>query len=679
MAMKKLFPSVKRHPLHKGLAFFFFLALSLSSPPSLNAETVGLQELLDNAESATGSEQLLELIEDLKKNRIPINKADADELRQLPWLTVADAEAILNYRRNKGQILSRQELEPIIGKFKSSCIDPYLSYEKLQSSSEKKLSEPLDMTLYSRFFSEIPKRKGIIKGTYGGENYKLYDRFQLSTHHVNVSLLQEKDIGEPDIADFKSWSINFCDLGVIKSAVVGNYKLNVAQGLLIGQSRFFSKGSDPTGSVRLSSKLLSPYTSSGETGFLQGAATTLKLDPFEITTFYSANHVDGIINKAGVITSFDQSGYHRTKLQISRKDNLVEKLYGASLLYHYQSGDLSGKTGGTVLSYRYPAPFDELQPDVVSSTISSSTLYSVQTDLTLGHASLFAEASLSRQPKDASWVAGAEFEPFQGINTVAAFRCYGEQYYSPFAGAFAERGDGASNEKGLYLGLNARISDHLSFGAYHDRFTFPVLDPTHSNYSSDGNDSRLSFTWRQSPSFTWALQLQHKYKEEQSNQGSSSRPIWRALPKITDRCRLDCDINLSTRIHLRSRGEVKKVVKQYLVADKLFNGWLIYQQAGYNTGQLSLKGRFTCFNTEDYDAAIYAYEDDLPLISSIGMYDGRGKSLFLLAIWQVMKQMKLAARYETTRYSDRKVYSSGNDERATSSPASYTLGCLLSF
>ncbi len=677
--MKQLFTPVKRHLLQKVMAFFFLLILYLSCSPPLNAETDGLQELLENAESETGSEQLLELIEDLKKNRIPLNKADADELRQLPWLTVADAEAILNYRRNKGPILSRQELEPIIGKYKASCIDPYLQYEKQQSFSGKQLSKPLDLTLYSRFFSEIPRRHGIINGTYGGENYKLYNRLQLSTPHVKLSLLEEKDIGEPDIADFSSVSINFCDLGVIQSAVLGNYKLNVAQGLLIGQSRFYSKGSDPTGTLRLPSILLSPYTSSGETGFLQGAATTLKLDPFEITTFYSANHVDGIINKYGVITSFDQSGYHRAQYQISRKDNLVEKLYGASLLYHYQSGDLSGKTGGTVLSYRYPVPLDELEPDVIPSTISSSTLYSVQTDLTLGHASLFAEAALSSQPKDASWVAGVEFEPLQGLNTVAAFRCYGEHYYSPFAGAFAERGDGASNEKGLYLGLNARISDRLSLGAYHDRFTFPSLD-THCQYPSDGNDSRLSFTWRQSPTFTWSLQLQHKYKEEQSNQGSSSHPIWTPLPKISDRCRLDCDINLSTRIHLRSRGEVKKVVKQYLAADRLFNGWLIYQQAGYNTGQLSVKGRLTCFNTEDYDAAIYAYEDDLPLTSSLGVYDGRGKSFFLLATWQVMKQMKLAARYETTWYSDRTVSGSNvNDQRATSSPASYTLGCLLTF
>ncbi|MEI7748062.1 MAG: helix-hairpin-helix domain-containing protein, partial [Chlorobiaceae bacterium] len=96
-------------------------------------------------------------------------------------------------------------------------------------------------------------------------------------------------------------------------------------------------------------------------------------------------------------------------------------------------------------------------------------------------------------------------------------------------------------------------------------------------------------------------------------------------------------------------------------------------------GNYGLKGRVTFFDTNDYDAAIYAYEDDLPLTSSLGVYDGRGRSMFLVATWQAMKKMKLGARYEKTWYSDRVVCGSGNDERATSAPGSFHLGCFLSF
>ena len=161
--------------------------------------------------------------------------------------------------------------------------------------------------------------------------------------------------------------------------------------------------------------------------------------------------------------------------------------------------------------------------------------------------------------------------------------------------------------------------------------------------------------------------------------GTSSHPLWVALPQLTDRCRLDCDVTLSGKVQLRSRGEVKKVVKVYRAGDQQFYGWLASQQAGYSSGKFSLKGRVTVFNTEDYDAALYAYEDDLPLTSSLGMYNGRGKSLFVVAAWQAMPQMKLGARYEVTWYSDREVYSSGDDLRATRAPGSFHLGCLLQF
>jgi len=75
---------------------------------------------------------------------------------------------------------------------------------------------------------------------------------------------------KPDVDDFTSFSLNAYDFGVLKSAVVGNYTLNFGEGLLMGQNRYFSKGSDPAGSVRLSSRRLKPYSSSGSTGFCKG-------------------------------------------------------------------------------------------------------------------------------------------------------------------------------------------------------------------------------------------------------------------------------------------------------------------------------------------------------------------------------------------------------------------------
>jgi len=682
MAMSHILFLFKRHDLSLFMTFCFFMVSSFFSCVSRaeNSEEESIQALLDHAESSASIERLIELTEELKKNKIPLNEAGVDQLRQLPWLNASDIHAILRYRTEKGLISSLQELQAIVGKESAARIAPYIRYKKELRQRQTALSKSVEMdgSLYSRLFLETTPRKGLLNGKYAGENFRLYHRAEFSVPHVSVSLLQEKDIGEPDIADFSSLSIHVFDLGFLDNAVFGNYKLNYGQGLLVGQGRYLSKGGDPSAGVRLTSRQLLPYTSSSEFGFFQGIATTVKANPFDVTAFYSTNHLDAVINNAGIISSFGTSGYHRTELEIARKDNITETVVGATLLYHYQAGLYSGRAGASVLAFNYPTPFDALDPDAALSGISAGTLYSVETGLSNGKVSLFTETAFSEHPKDVSWIAGAEFEILPGISGVVARRVYGVHYFSPFAGAFAERGDGASNENGYYLGVNTRVHDRLLIGAYYDQFTFPVLG-SHCQYPSDGNDARLFMNWKQSSWLAWNLQFQHKYKEEQKNQGTSTLAFWTPLPLVTNRLQLDCDLAFSGHFRLKSRGEVKHVVKKYLAGDQLFNGSMVYQQVGYNAGSYGLKGRFTLFNTTDYDAAIYAYEDDLPLTSSLGVYDGRGKSLFLLATWQVMKQMKLGARFETTWYDDRAVYSSGNDERATNAPGSFHLGCMLSF
>ncbi len=669
----------KRHARIAVMAFFILNRSILDASPALADDNNAVQELLQHTESAVALERLTELLGELRTNKIQLNEANGDELRQLPWLTNDDVQAILRYRQEHGDINSQKELLTIIGQEKMATLAPYLRYKKVKmvrTATPKAVD--VEGSLYSRLFWETTPRKGILNGKYAGANDKMYHRAQFLAPHLSLTLVQEKDIGEPDVSDFKSLSIHLYDLGVLERAVLGNYKLTFGQGLLIGQGRYFSKGTDPTGSVRLAAKLLSPYTSSAEEGFLQGAAITVRVSPFDVTAFYSANHLDAIINNSGVITSFGSSGYHRTELEISRKDNVVENVSGANVLYRYQLGTLNGKVGGSVLHYSYPHPLDSLEPTSALSSVASGMLTSIEADLTAGKWSLFTELASSAHPNDRSWIVSAEYALGRGTSVVLARRSYGTHYFSPFAGAFAERGDGASNESGNYIGIQAKVNDRLSIGGYYDLFTFPELG-SHFPDASDGSDARLFLGLKQSPLLSWNFQLQHKVKEEQNNQGTSSIPLWAPLPLVTNRLQLDCNFTPNEHMRLRTRGEIKSVVKQYLAGDQSFTGKLIYQQIGYSVNNYSIKGRLTFFNATDYDAALYAYEDDLPLTSSLGVYDGRGKSFFVVATWKAMQQMKLAVRYETTWYSDREKFSSGNDERATNAPGSFHLGCLLSF
>lgn len=674
--MKRFLSLPERHNSSAIMAFFLFFAVLFLQPVSGSAEE-NIAELFDQEQLAGDLEQLQQDLENLKVRKIPVNSADAEELRQLPWLNSGDILAIIEQRNLKGRLDSLRDIEGVIGREKAAAIAPYIAFDDpvaLRKAVRK--DEAATGSYYSRLSFDTTPRDGLSNGRYPGDNFKIYNRLQADYANFHVSLVHDKDIGEPDVADFVSLSLSASDIGIVRQAVLGNYRLNFGQGLLVGQSRFMSKGSAPSNSVRLGSKRLSAYGSSSEYGFFQGAAATVDLNPFEVTGFYSANKVDAVINKkTAMITSFDESGYHRTMTERKRKDNVTETVYGASVLCRFTSGQVSAKAGATWLRYDYGEPFEAF-----AGERGTSSLGSIEADVTAGKLGLFGEAAWSEKPEGKiSWIAGAEYPLLPGVNLQLAVRDYSHGYYSPFAGAFAERGEGGSNEQGVYAGVDARISKQVSLGAYYDRFRFPVLDD-HTPFASDGYDTRIFLDYRQSADLVWSLQYQHRYKEEQKNQGTSSSPVWTALPKVMDRLRLDCDIDASRRLQLRTRGEVKQVVRHYLAGDETYYGWLVYQQANYRAGRFSLKGRFTMFHTDDYDAAVYVYEDDLPLVFNSTAFSGRGKALFLVASWDVTRNLKLAGKFETTWFDDRDVFGSNKDDRRdTSAPGSVHLGCFLKF
>ncbi|RTY39122.1 helix-hairpin-helix domain-containing protein [Chlorobium phaeovibrioides] len=673
-----------RHAMPLVASFFFLICLA--RPPEVgHCATDGVESVFSTFEPEGNIDALLDDLADLKKQKLYLNESSSEDLLQLPWLTFSDVSTIISTRTDTGPIANQAALAEIIGEEKAAWTLPYIYFSRDLQLRRKALRDQIEGSLYTRYFTEMPERAGIATGAYAGENYKLYNRLQLTIPHLKASVVQEKDVVEPDLDDFTSFSLNAYDFGVLKSAVIGNYTLNFGEGLLMGQNRYFSKGSDPAGSVRLKSRRLKPYSSSGEYGFLQGAAFSLRPGPFEVTVFTSSNRVDGRVDGDGLITSFDESGYHRTETELERRDGVTETVEGANILWNFGASGVRGRVGGSMIHYGYSAPLETLvESGIERGDASSADLVGLEAVVTSGNAGIFVETVFSQKPDDSSWIAGASYEPTRGVSTVVAVRQYGEHYYSPFAGAFAERGDGASNEEGYYAGIDARLSRKVRVGAYYDWFRFPLLSPSSYPYPSEGHDMRLFASWKASSSIAWSLQLQHKKKEEASSAegalgGAGTVNGYAPLPSLTDRVRLDSDIKLSRVLSIRTRGEVKRVTQKFFSGDVSYNGWLVYEQLNYKSGRLSLKWRGTVFNTDDYDSQLYAYEDGLPMQFDLGTYNGRGKSMFFLASWKAAENLKIAARYEVTYYTDREVYSSGSDLRLTDSPASFHVGCLWSF
>ncbi|NTW51840.1 MAG: helix-hairpin-helix domain-containing protein [Chlorobiaceae bacterium] len=660
-------------PLYRCVAAVALLCIGFATPPAVLANE-SVEELFERAEPEGNAEELVGLLHDLRMNPVQLNLASEEQLLRLPLLTPADAARIVQWRQRQGPIGSAVELEAVIGSAGARRVAQYFTFETAQARSGKKAADQFKGSVINRVFWEVPPRLGIENGKYAGDNRRVYNRVQAGTSNYGVSFVQESDIGEPRFGDFLSFSVHAEQLGILSQAVVGDYRLSFGQGLLFGQGRYFSKGTDAVDGVLLFSPALRPYTSAAEENFLQGAAVTLSPGPFEITAFKSHNKVDATID-GGVVTSLSSTGYHRTAYEIAKKDDLSQDVQGFNLRYKYRHGDLKAGIGATLASYRYGLPLEWL-----GGLDQGRRLGSVEASVVYRAVQVFGEAAGTRAPDALSWICGVQADLGQGITGVASMRQYAVGYYSPFAGVFAERGGDGADEEGFYLGLKARVLDNLNVGASYDIFRFPELSSTYALPSS-GHDARLYTTWRQSSAMTWDALYQHKQKEETAIQNDAGEVLEYVMPvpKTTNRVQLGLKTRLTSVLTLKTKGEYKSVESRYIDRMQRDDGWLLYGQLDCTLGTLALKTRFTRFDTDSYDAALYSYEDDLPLVYSLNSYSGRGKAMFAMVSYEAAHNFRLSAKYETTWYGDRKVCGTGNDQRATSSPSSFHVGCMLKF
>jgi len=634
-----------------------------------------IQELLDRSEPEGNVEELFSVLQNLRAEPISVNIATEEQLLEFPLLNATDAARIIDWRRQHGPISSQAELEAAIGREMARRLSGFISFELPSREQEQAPSEQIRGNFISRLYWEEPSRAGLDNGKYAGENRHLYNRFQLHTTHYGFTLLEDSDVGEKDFDDFISFSTYVRRIGLLEQAVLGNYRLSFGQGLLFGQGRYFSKGTDAIDGVALFAPSLRPYTSAAEYGFLQGAAVTLSPGAFEMTAFASSGKVDASISDDGVVTSLPESGYHRTVSEIARKNNLTERVNGLNLRYRYRGDELNAGVGATWAAYRYGMPVEWLDGS------HGGQLASVEASVVYRDVQMFGEAACSDTSGATSWIAGVQAGLGEGVTGVVSIRDYAIDYYSPFAGAFAEKGDGGSNEEGYYLGLRAEVFESLSLAGSYDIFRFPELDPETYALPSSGHEARLYVTWKQNRVMTWDAMYQHQEKEETSTQ--TAPDTWQEyvmpVPKTTNRVQFSLKARCSSGITLKSRAAFKSIRSRFVTGIESEEGWLLYQQLNWKNGPVTLKTRLARFDTDSYDAALYAYEDDLPLVYTLSTYYGRGKAWFIMLDYKPVRSVRLTAKYETTWYRDREAYSSGNDLRATSSPATWTVGAMLRF
>jgi DNA uptake protein ComE-like DNA-binding protein len=349
---------------HLFSIFFFISSLGISNavksqeipgepPAALQQQLEELTE--ENEDVETEDDYFLQELNYFLKHPVNLNYADAGVLKQLKIVSPIQIENLLSYRKLLGNFLNVYELQAI-PTWNLELINRLLPYITVTQKTDvfqslhKRLNNG-ERTLLLRAQQVLEKSKGYllkndsVKNHYPGSPQKILLRYKYrSGNLLQYGFTAEKDAGEQFFNgaqkngfDFYSAHFFIKDLGKIKSLAIGDFAVNMGQGLTQWQSLAFNKGANLINVIR-QADVLQPYNSAGEINFNRGAGITLQMKNWQTTGFISYRRLDAgfdadVIRNETAVTSLQTSGYHRTANEIKGKNSEGAFSFGGNISY----------------------------------------------------------------------------------------------------------------------------------------------------------------------------------------------------------------------------------------------------------------------------------------------------------------------------------------------------------
>lgn len=506
----------------------------------------------------------------------------------------------------------------------------------------------LAIAVRSRITQSLQKSEGFSKTSYLGSSLKSYQRMVMSVgRRFSGGFLMTKDAGEQRLNEFTTWNLTVSNLNFIKTAVVGDYRIEAGQGVALWRGYDFSKGGEVIAPALRSSRGLVSSVSTDEVEYFRGIAAELHSRKFSFLAFVSSRRLSASIDTSRLVTALNSSGYFRTPSEQARRDNLTEKLYGLHSTFFVDDQKEVGLT-----FYQTAFSSQLLLNGGKRFSGDRYSLLAFDYRLVHGSAATFGEWALSNS--SVGGISGVYFTPIREIGLVASIRSYPEQFVSLHGLAFGER-TSTFNESGLYLGVKLQLTASVSLSTYYDQFRFPGATST-SKFSTTGKDFLLKFELRPLQKLQAILRWQRKITDERSSLHAGALDRQRL-----QRIRVQLDYRISARVQLRSTAERVFVDWRDSFANE--KGLLLYHEIAAQPGtHLRWNLRIAYFQSDSYNSRLYEFERDLDGVLTIPVLYGTGIRWYALIRYRFGGHLQVAVKYSELIRDDVKHIGSGLDE-----------------
>jgi len=661
----------------KHLLFFFLFSFTCPFESICQDESADIIDQILELVSRDPNEDLdySELVERLnfyRSNPLDLNRASAEQLRELFFLSPLQINEILNHRSQNGLFLDKLELQSLQS-FDPEMISLFLNfvrvgnYSPLQNLSAKKLVQKGNHDLIIRIGQILENQSGFLSAdtskapNYLGSPLKLLTRYRFNyANTLALSLNMEKDAGEQFFDrnknkgfDFYSGSISYRGQGFLKKVVLGDYGLQFGQGLSMWSGSGFGKGVGIT-TIAKQDFGLKPYSSVNEASFLRGASATFGTKKFSFTPFGSKGSLDASLGTSGFeIASLNISGLHRTATEIENKNRLSSTIYGANIQYSTKNLNL----GFTGYQSNFSMPFGAGKSLYEQYDFTGRTLTNLgfHYDYSLKNTYFFGELAHSLNSGFA-FINGLMTSLSPRVSLVLLHRRYTKNYHSFFNQSVSEASN-AVNESGFYAALALKFDSKWDFFIYSDYFKFPWLK-FRVDAPSSGYEILAQLNYKMNKKFKISTRFKQQLREENGADLVDGFGL-----ELVDKqnYRLELIYTINDQFTLRNRAELARYQKGFL--DKEM-GFLLYQDIIYKPLSSKLSGnlRYGIFDTQSFNTRIYAYENDVLYAYAVPAYQGRGIRFYGNVRYTVFRGLDLWIRYARSNYSGQESVGSGNDQ-----------------
>jgi hypothetical protein len=639
----------------KPLLLIASIFLASSQLPAQEIHEAARQQMEDLAtEAEEGKEDDLAMSsqwEHFRKHPLDLNEAGEDELRSLGSLSALQVHHFLRYRVLLGKLLSVYEFQavPFWDLATIKRLLPYIRVDNTGAFGEglAVAARKAEKQLFFRASRVLEKARGYgqeSNGYLGDRNHLLLQFRARYKSLLQYGFTAEKDAGEQFFKgrskgfDFYSFHFFAAQQGRIQTLTLGDFAVNMGQGLIQWNSMGFQKSSEVM-AVKREAPVLLPYRSAGEFYFNRGAGITLKQGRAEATFFASARKAGATISdgSTGSFTAFHTSGYHRTASETAKKNNTG--ILSAGMVFKYRGN--AADVGLNAVVHRFGGRLEDGGEPYNKFRLSGRQWYNISLDYSHTYRNLHLFGELAMAPGlYPALVQGCLLAVDPKVDISLVYRNIHPRYQSLFGNAFTDNA-APSNEEGLFTGIIIRPAQRWQLNAYADIYRFPWL-----RYRVDapggGRDYLVQLVFQ--PDRRSELYLRYKSSSRGGNEegGPTNYVTDHALRNL----RLHLSAKLSRLAELRCRFELSWYEEEQ-ESEEGFTGFIEGRMELPRGAAANLRLQY--FETGTHNR-FYAYESDVLYGSGTRVFSGKGFRYYLNFTYDISRKISLWIRWAQFLY-----------------------------